>query len=53
MLESYTGTCHCGAVKFEADLDLSQSSYRSGGHYFPGGRNFAATAPALPIASTI
>ena len=28
MLKTYAGGCHCGAVRFEAELDLSQSSYR-------------------------
>ena len=28
MLKTYHGSCHCGTIKFEAAIDLTQNTYR-------------------------
>ncbi len=42
MKKTYSGSCHCGAVRFEADIDLSEARSNATAPAAPKSRNWLA-----------
>ena len=49
-VRAYTGSCHCGAARFAADIDLSEGTMRCTCSYCSKVRAWYAFVPAEPRA---
>ena len=48
-VQTYTGRCHCGAIRFEADIDLDEGSNRCNCSYCAKARAWFAFAKQAGI----